>query len=289
MHSLMLSSALWAGQAMSHHVVNQLDVGDMADQADVVIQGTVIDINYRDSEAVKNQAAIPHTFVTFSIEDVLSGDVSGETLTLRFMGGPTKNGGAMMNNQVPKFDIGDQDILFVRDNGVAECPLVECANGRFRVVDDRMFNEYGQQIVQDNKEKLALGRTEKRDEFNSFFIGNQEIKRKFSDKFIEDDDDNITAKAPRTKQFNQQDLQLDLFDFSLNVQEKINKRNLRSQFKKKKLVRNMDSNRPFTIPRAKNVALPEPAFKAKKQVHRSLADEIEIEEMRLKHGNPVLD
>ena len=289
MHTLMMSGALWAGQAVSHHVVNNLDVGNMSDQADVVFQGTVVDINYRDSEAEKNQPALPHTFITYSIEDVLYGDVAGKTLTLRFIGGPTKEGGSMMSNQTPKFNIGDQDILFVRDNGVAECPLVECANGRFRVVENKMFNEYGQQIVEDNNNKLVLGRTEKKDDFNHFFIGNQEIKRKFAEKFSEDDDGNIRPRQFKPKQLKQQGRHLEIFDFSQNVREKMNKKPSRNQNKRNKIVKNMDSNQLFRISAPKHVALPEPALKAKSQADKNLQDQFEIEEIRFNRGNPVLD
>lgn len=289
MHTLMLGGALWAGQAMSHHVVNNLDVGNMAEEADAVIHGTVVDIKYRDSEGAKNQPGIPHTFVTFSVEDVLSGDVVGKTLTLRFMGGPTKNGGSMMSNQVPKFNLGDQDILFVRDNGIAECPLVECANGRFRVVDDKMFNEYGQQIVQDNNNKLALGRTEKRDEFNGFFIGNQEIKRKFSEKFTEDGNGVEPTKSFKSKKLKQQGRHMERFDFSQDIREKMNKKPVKGQKQRVKFARNMDSSKPFKISASKHVALPEPAIKANKQPDQNEPDQFEIEEMRLNRGNPVLD
>jgi hypothetical protein len=44
-------------------------------------------------------------------------------ITLRFLGGPKKNGGFTWIPGVPMFDVGDRDMLFVRKNGMRKLPI----------------------------------------------------------------------------------------------------------------------------------------------------------------------
>ena len=290
--ALTLSGALWITQAVSHNVNNDINVDKMAAQADAVFQGTVIDIDYRYSEPSENQPALPHTFVTFEVEELLHGNVPGNTLTLRFLGGPLKEGGAMMSNQTPKFDIGDHDLLFVLDNGVAECPLVECANGRFRVINDTMYNEYGQQIVLDDNNRLSLGSTEKLEEVNTFYIGDQKIRRKSFDEFSEDGNGSEIRKQSEPVLGRK----LELNTFLDNVRTTLNSEKMDGRLAKEGIAKNMDSTKPFSIPPARHVTLPEsvlkakqPTFRAEKQMLPNEEEDLEIEEMRRNGGNPVLD
>ena len=77
--------------------------------------------------------AIPHTFVTYEIETALRGEVPGETLTLRFLGGfSPETGRVLMAPGARYFAEGDRDLLLVAQNGRHACPLVDCVAGRFR-------------------------------------------------------------------------------------------------------------------------------------------------------------
>src|SRR5689334_18122394 len=72
--------------------------------AEAVIRGTVIDVQYRLSERRKDAEEVPHAFVTYKVEDVLRGAVAGrKTVTLRFIGGPGKGGDILSVEDVPLF------------------------------------------------------------------------------------------------------------------------------------------------------------------------------------------
>jgi hypothetical protein len=72
------------------------------------------------------------------------------TITLRFLGGDDPDGGTFMNiEELPLFDVGNEDILYVQDNGVAGCPLVGCAEGRIRIVNGELQDERGFEIISD--------------------------------------------------------------------------------------------------------------------------------------------
>jgi hypothetical protein len=290
--TLSLSGALWVTQAFSHNIINNINIDKMAAQADAVFQGTVIDIDYRYSDPVENQPALPHTFVTFAVAEVLHGNVPDNTLTLRFLGGPLKDGGAMMSNQTPKFDIGDEDLLFVRDNGVAECPLVECANGRFRIINNTMYNEYGQQIVLDDNKKMLLGDRVKLEEVDTYIIGDQLIRRKSFDDLSEDDDVSSmgTLSEPVLGK------KLEIGTLLENIRRTLHAEKTAGRLVKEGIAKNMDITQPFSIPPAKHVALPEPVLETNQPTFRinklelpNDEEDLEIEEMRRNGGNHILD
>lgn len=110
-------------------------------EADLVFQGTVTDITYAASIE-----GIPHTFVTYKVEDVLKGAYRAPTLTLRFIGGVKIEGNVMRKLSVshaPHFENGQQDLLMVKGNTQTQCPLVRCAQGRFRFHQGMVTNEAG--------------------------------------------------------------------------------------------------------------------------------------------------
>lgn len=109
--------------------------------ADLVFQGTVTDIKYATSIE-----GIPHTFVTYRVEDVLKGAYRAPTLTLRFIGGVKVEGNVLRKLSVshaPTFETGQQDLLMVKGNAQSQCPLVRCAQGRFRFQQGMVTNEEG--------------------------------------------------------------------------------------------------------------------------------------------------
>lgn len=101
-------------------------------QAEVIFQGTVSDVK---SEWT-GEGAERHivTYVTLTVEDAIKGD-PGATYTMRMLGG-TVDGTTMEVSDVPKFKVGDRDILFVEHNGTQFVPLVGIMHGRFHVQKD---------------------------------------------------------------------------------------------------------------------------------------------------------
>ena len=129
---------------------------ELVNQAEVIFQGNVINLK---SEWV-GEGAQRHimSYVTFKVEDTLKGD-PGQSYTIRMLGG-TVNGETMGVSDAPKFAVGDEDILFVQNNGSQFIPLVGIMHGRFHV----RTNEANQQIVTDNEDQplknvARLGKT----------------------------------------------------------------------------------------------------------------------------------
>lgn len=72
------------------------------------------------------------TTVTFTVRDVLKGNVPATT-ELTFLGG-TVDGITLRVAEMPTFEAGDRDLLFVGGEQNAACPLVGFGYGRMRVV-----------------------------------------------------------------------------------------------------------------------------------------------------------
>lgn len=117
----------------------------IAAAADAVIHGTVIAVDYRMS--ADGDGGLPHAFVTYDVHEVLAGTVESNPLVLRFIGGPDSRGDFLMVGHTPMFDIGNEDILFVRGNGAAGCPLVECEHGRIRIHEAAAYGPHGTAMV----------------------------------------------------------------------------------------------------------------------------------------------
>lgn len=116
----------------------------MTEAADLVFKGSVVEVKYKTSKH-----NVPFTFVTYQVSSVLSGIYSESSITLRFLGGSKGNGEFMYSPHIPLFDLGEEDVLFVKNNTVAACPLVGCANGRLRVINEKIYSEEGESIVAD--------------------------------------------------------------------------------------------------------------------------------------------
>jgi hypothetical protein len=147
-----------AGHGASPTRTADMRLGTAVRQADFVFRGTVSDVQYRLSDAASNgDVRLPHTFVTFTIDETLKGASAQKTVTLRFMGGPDQERGKFLSvSNVPMFTAGDQDILFVSKNGQALCPLVRCAEGRFRLAGDRLYSHDGRAVFMTKNGRLSF-------------------------------------------------------------------------------------------------------------------------------------
>ena len=114
-------------------------------KSDLVFVGTVANITYRNS-----YEGIPHTFVTYWVDQVLKGDFTDKKITLRFLGGVRKEGQivrTLVASNAPRFADGQQDLLMVAKNGESSCPVVQCAEGRYRFDLGMVKTELGSVIA----------------------------------------------------------------------------------------------------------------------------------------------
>jgi hypothetical protein len=93
-------------------------------------------------------ATVPYTHVTYRIEEAFKGrSAEGETITLRFLGGRTPNGRYLEVSDMPQFQVGDRDLLFVRKETTIDCPLVGCEDGRFRIINQGVHGNDGRPVL----------------------------------------------------------------------------------------------------------------------------------------------
>jgi len=156
-----LLANLGVGPAALAHDAPRKDLGKLTEEAELIFEGTVAKIDYAMSDKGDNpeDGPLPHTFVTYQIADAQKGrSAEGNTITLRFLGGPTPDGRFLVVSINPTFAVGQHDILFVRRNGESQCPLVGCANGRIRIINNRPHTNDGVEMLIDQAGKISYGR-----------------------------------------------------------------------------------------------------------------------------------
>ena len=155
-----LSALLAGGSALAHSPSDAgaaSDLGKLSAAANLVIHGKVTSVVFRMSAPGANGSqGIPFTFVTYAASDVLQGTMPGGSITLRFPGGSDGRGGFVDVENVPLFQVGDEDVLFVAGNGENGCPLVQCEFGRFRVLNNAVYGPHGEPVVGVNGGSLTL-------------------------------------------------------------------------------------------------------------------------------------
>ena len=119
------------------------DLNELAAASRFIVHSRVSKIDYTMSQAAKGRPAVPHTVVTFDVVKSLGGSPGASSITLRFIGGPDGRGRFMQASNVPVFQLGDEDVLFVRGNGAQGCALAGCLDGRFRVLNGMMYDGTG--------------------------------------------------------------------------------------------------------------------------------------------------
>lgn len=177
--AIALSMAAFAQEAQSSEnldTTNPKDhsskgMEDMVSRANYVFKGTVIKVESKKS--IPNEGdleGVPYTFVTYEVEQEIKGSTNGDTITLRFIGGPTDEDSFLLVGGQPLMDVGDRDILFVKNNGESACPLVGCEKGRFRDIDGLVFNELGQSIFISNEGEVQAGQAINLEEVNTHYM-----------------------------------------------------------------------------------------------------------------------
>lgn len=116
---------------------------DLVQRAEVITVGTVIDVR----EEWDAQQQLPLTAVTFADLTMLKGHPRSGTLTLYFLGGPTPQGTYLSIPGMPRFTVGEKNVLFSAGNRRDFCPLVGLWQGRLRVTFDP---QRGVETIRDN-------------------------------------------------------------------------------------------------------------------------------------------
>ncbi len=130
--------------------------------ADVVFRGKVTAISYQMKNVpFFNGKELPFTTVTYQVDDVLKGSANSDEVTLSFLGGAVVDNDGDVEKyltvfQFPEFDVGDEDILFVAHAGTSLCPLVDCRDGRLRLIDDKIYTEDGAPLLKADEEGVVL-------------------------------------------------------------------------------------------------------------------------------------
>ena len=117
----------------------------LVDQAEIIFHGTVTNV----TSAWVGEGAERHivSYITFKVKDSLKGK-AGDTYTLRTFGG-TVDDESMVIGDAPKFEVGDDNIVFVENNGRQVVPLVGLMHGQFHVRKD----DSGKEIVTTNEDE----------------------------------------------------------------------------------------------------------------------------------------
>jgi len=136
--------------------------------ADAIVVATVRDVSYEMSAPASGAPALPFTFVTFEVESVLKGHLAERPLVLRFLGGSFPDGRFFDDPTAPLFDVGEKSILLVTQEiaqaTALDVPLAGDRFGRLRVIDGRVYDDFGKSITLVDGERVRLGRTIRHDE-----------------------------------------------------------------------------------------------------------------------------
>lgn len=149
--------ACMSSYVQAHSPMENSKAGDMAslvDQSNLIFLGKAAKIEYRNARGDKGEGLIPYTIVTYRIAKVLRGKAPGDEITLRIVGGPDGSGRFLTASSIPIIQTGDQDLLFIGDTADPTCPLVYCEHGRFRILNERVYDTFGSPVRAISKAKV---------------------------------------------------------------------------------------------------------------------------------------
>jgi hypothetical protein len=106
---------------------------ELVSEADGIYRGQVTAVEARRVTQPSGDSVIK-TFVTVAVERALKGPTQKEVV-LEFLGG-TVGADTLTVSGMPKFTVGQREIVFVQKNGVQFCPLVAMMHGRYHVLHD---------------------------------------------------------------------------------------------------------------------------------------------------------
>jgi hypothetical protein len=143
LRTLLLAAGFSAVLAASAHatIVPGVGLDQMIADAELIVRARVAEIEPRWAD---DRSTI-YTYVTFTDVSVVRGQLFGP-LTLRFEGGQV-GGRRLQVDGMPAFRKGDEEILFVRGNGVSASPVLGVFQGRFKVVEGRVYDYAGTPLL----------------------------------------------------------------------------------------------------------------------------------------------
>lgn len=223
------------------HLATAGTVDEKVVAADLVFEGVVVDVQTRFSEREsENDPAIPYRFVTYQVNRVLKGNYQQAQLSLRFLGGESENGQVLLIPGQPLFDVGDHDLLMVKGNNRYPCPLVGCAQGRYRYLGGMVVNELGQRIYLDANGQIVMGEKIENEELTTNQLSeNVSIETKEVNEIDPEEVTNISEDYPSA-------VTADPAGFAENVNEKIHQNLSEEQLANLPEFQSSDPDQPFT-------------------------------------------
>jgi len=129
---LLLASALFRPTFSPATTVTPPTFAELVDESQLIVRARVQTV--RAAWVDSPQGRVIKTYVTLSVLKPLKGSAPAE-LTLQLLGGEI-DGHGMQVAGMPRFQVGQAEILFISGNGVRFCPLVGMMHGRYRIVTD---------------------------------------------------------------------------------------------------------------------------------------------------------
>ena len=128
--SLLVVSLLFWSLAAPAHATSVMPLGfaDIVGEARNIVRAEVVDVR-----AARASSGRIETIVTFRVERVLKGSPDRALVMLRFLGGVIGDE-SMEVSGMPRFAVGDRDVLCLGDENGVVSPIVGLMQGRFRVV-----------------------------------------------------------------------------------------------------------------------------------------------------------
>lgn len=144
---LLLSTGAWAT------TYRELSLSEMLERTQLAFLGTVASLR------VEERQGEPWTVVEFEVERALDG-VIGDSgrLELAFLGGELP-GAALRVNLMPRFEVGEQVLLFAYDEPYIS-PVVGFNQGLWRRGDAGLLDERGRALGLDDEGRLAVAGVE---------------------------------------------------------------------------------------------------------------------------------
>ena len=113
--------------------------------SDLIFRGKLTEI----SEGLSIED-VPYTFVTYDVKEVIAGQYSDDTITLKFVGGTFPNGNRLSASNTPDVQLGEESILMVQQSRDTGCDFVNCEHGRFVVKNGEVIAANESAIVVDD-------------------------------------------------------------------------------------------------------------------------------------------
>ncbi len=267
------------GRAFDPHELGQINFGWMAQEASLIVDAVVSNVQYRNSSSNQaDQVSWPHTFVTLDILETLKGRTTDTNVTLRCLGGVDEFDPAVVMKaaRATLFDVGERSILLVTRNGHYPCPLVSWSDGRFRVIGGLVYTDRGRPLVTRPDGSIGFGSSVELTEIRENLVGTNVVRR------IKGQSD---AEQPRQPSLPGQPLTV--AQFKSFLQQQIVKWNPPQDLQSPVLTPSLSPAFPFSIPKpvAGRPANP-PAVPAPTPI--GVPNPVEQAALQANGGNPVL-